>query len=98
MSICVKNCVQCNWLWCFGNTVIQSAVDSPHKKPLILRLDVFYVVSLSKRFKQQSVGVEKHRHVLFVIYDGTFYQLCWEDLPGCDHICFLYKCWDKDLL
>ena len=31
MSICIQNCVRCNWLWCFGNTAIQPAVDSPKK-------------------------------------------------------------------
>ena len=55
MSICIQNCVRCNWLWCFGNTAIQSAVDSPHKRPLILCLGVFSVVSLSKLLKQQSI-------------------------------------------
>ena len=40
MSICIQNSVRCNWLWCFGNTAIQSAVDFPHKRPLILHLDV----------------------------------------------------------
>ena len=47
-----KFCVRCNWLWCFGNTAIQS--QSPHKTPLILCLTVFFVVSLSKLLKQQS--------------------------------------------
>ena len=55
MSICIQNCVRCNWLWCFGNTAIQLAVDSPHKKPLNQCLDVFFVVSLSKLLKQQSI-------------------------------------------
>ena len=32
MFICIQNRVACNWLWCFGNTGIQSAMDSPHKK------------------------------------------------------------------
>ena len=35
----------------FGKTAIQS--QSPHKRPLILRLDVFFVVSLNKLLKQQ---------------------------------------------
>ena len=52
MSICIPNCVRCNWVWCFGNTAIQ--LQSPHKRPLILRLDVFFVVSLSKLLKRQS--------------------------------------------
>ena len=55
MSICIRNCVRCNWLWCFGNTEIQSAVDSPHKRPLILCLGVLFGVSLSKLLKQQSI-------------------------------------------
>ena len=50
-----QNCVRCNRLWCFGNTEIQSVVDSPHKRPLNLCLDVFFVVSLSKLLKQQSI-------------------------------------------
>ena len=54
MSICIQNCVRCNWLWCFGNPAMQSAMDSPHKRPLILHLDVCFVVSLSKFMKQQS--------------------------------------------
>ena len=54
MSICIQNCVRCNWLWCFGNTAIQSAVDSPHKRPLILCPGVFFAVCLSKLLKQQS--------------------------------------------
>ena len=48
LSLCIQNCVRCNWLWYFGNTAIQSAVDSPHKRPLILPLDIFFVVTLNK--------------------------------------------------
>ena len=54
MSFCIQNCVRCNWLWCFDNTAIQWGMDSPHKRLLILRLHVFFVVSLSKLLKQQS--------------------------------------------
>ena len=55
VSICIQNCVRCNWLWCFGNTEIQSPVDSPHKRPLIMCLAVFFVVNLSTLLKQQSI-------------------------------------------
>ena len=53
----------------FGNTAIQSAADSPHKRPINLCLDVFFVVSLNKLLKQQSIcWCWKKNHVLFRIY------------------------------
>ena len=55
MSICIQNYARCNWLWCFGNTAIQSAVDSHHEGPLILCLDVLFVVNLSTLLKQRSI-------------------------------------------
>ena len=60
MSICVQNCVRCNWLWCFGNTAIQPALDSPHKRPLSLRLNIFFVVSMANIWNYNRIaGVEK---------------------------------------
>ena len=55
MSICIKKCVRCNWLWCFGNTAIQSTVVSPHKWPVILRLDAFFVVSWANFWNNSDV-------------------------------------------
>ena len=60
MSVCIQNCVRCNWLWCFGNTGIQSAVDSPHKISLILCLETFETTV--------NFLVLKHHHVLFRLY------------------------------
>ena len=74
MSIGIQHCVRCNRLGYFGNTAIQSAVDSPHKRPLILCLDVFFVVSLSKLSKQQSIcwcSITSSR-VIFYIFSLKF--------------------------
>ena len=35
MSSCIQHCVRCNWLWRFGNTAVQSAMDSPPQKTYV---------------------------------------------------------------
>ena len=126
MSISIQICVRCNWLWCFGNTAIRLAVDSPHKRPLILCLVVFFVVSLSTLLKQQSIcwfwktassvisyifslRFKVHPQILkflreinnlinFSLRRYVYHEVCWEDLPGRNHIGFLCKCFHADLL
>ena len=45
--------VRYNLLWWFGNTAVQSPVDSPYKRPLMLSFDVFLLLSRTSFLKQQ---------------------------------------------
>ena len=66
MSICIQNCVRCNWLWCFGNPAMQSAMDSPHKRPLILHLDVCFV--WANLWNNSRVAAVEKRAVSYIYF------------------------------
>ena len=55
VSLCIPNCVRGNWLWCFGNTAIRS-VDFPHKRPLILHLDVSLLLAWANLWNNSRVA------------------------------------------
>ena len=45
--------LRCNWLWWFGDTSVQSPVDSPHEGPVNPSFDAFFAVILNKLLKQE---------------------------------------------
>ena len=67
MSTCIQNCVRCNWLWCFGNTAIQSAVGSPKKDHLFCVLMFSLLLAWANIWNYSLVaGVEKTVMCYFV--------------------------------